>query len=1031
MFLAKLSIKRPVLTTMLILVFLIFGGLAYFGLNLNQMPDVEIPFVSIQTIYPGAGPKEIETQVSQEIEDAVATVSEIKRIESYSLDGVSIIIMEFDLTKDVDVANQEVKDKIDQILNELPEDAEEPLVQKVDFKAFPIMDVILSGDLSSQELYDVADKTLKDRFSQIKGVAKVDITGGQEREIKVRFNNKVAYENMISLPQFLQIMNVNNMDIPGGYLQIEDQEYTVRLEGKYQDIDEIRNLRVPTAFGLKRLEQIATVVDTGKKIRQKAIFFDNETKTRDKNVVRIGVVKSPDGNIVNVAERVRKELPGIREVLPEGANVDIVNDRSDFIKSAVNDTMSNILLGVLFTSLILLIFLHDVRSTIIVALSMPTSIISTFLLFQLFDMSLNMMSLMGLSVSVGVLVANSVVVIENIFRHKEMDKSNKKASYQGTREITVAVIAATMTNIAVFLPVAAMSSMVGRFLAELALAASFATIFSLLMSFTLTPMLASLILPEKKKEKGALAGFLERIEKKSETLYQKALGKALQNKFVSLAIIVLSLLLVLASGIYFLPKLGFEFMPPFDEGRIQIITELPTGYNLKETANVMQKIETRLSKREEVEQIITDLGKKSDVDIGANLAIMDVKIIGKQYRDYSTEDEVNRIIKELADVPNAKIKVRSQENIGMGGSPIQMFLLGQDLNKLETLKDTVMKKIEDVPGLINLDNSSRTGKPEITIYPDRKKLADVGITTMELATTLRASIEGIVSSQYKEYGREYDIAVTLNEATVNTPDKIGAITVVGQTGAYRLSELADIEFTSGYTKILHRDQYVAIQFTGSNAPDVPLGNVTEEIQKRIDKIDLPSGYSFKWSGNTEMMYAMIQDMIFALILATILTYMLLAAILESFAQPLYILVTLPLALIGVFLSLYIAGIAMNMVSLMAIVMLIGIVVNNAILILDYANILRREEGKMPKEALLIAGPTKLKPIIMSTVAIILGMLPMALGIGAAGAEMRQALGIVSIGGLIISTSLTIFVIPAFYYVFSLSKSVEKEDIELD
>jgi len=1028
MFLAKVSINRPVMTTMGILVFLIFGLLAYFTLNLNLQPDVEIPYVTISTVYPGAGPKEIEVLISKKIEETVSTISQIERVESYSLDGLSIVIIEFKMKKNVNVANQEVKDKVDEIINDLPDDAELPIVQKVDLKSFPVVDVVLSGNLDPRELYEIADKTLKDRFSQIEGVAKVDITGGQEREIRVVLDNKVAFENNISLPQLLGILKAYNMDIPGGYFKIRDQEYTVRLKGEYADVATMKNMQVPTPFGPKKLQQFAQVLDAGKDIRQRAVYFDNITKEKDENVVRMGIVKSAEGNVVKVADGIRAALPDIQASLPKGTNLEIVNDESDFVKSSVNDTMSNVYLGVLFTAIVLLIFLHDLRSTIIVALSMPTSIISTFFLLKASGLSLNMMTLMGLSVSVGVLVANSIVVIENIFRYKSLGKKNKEAAFKGTSEVTVAVLASTLTNLVVFLPIANMSSLVGQWLKELALAAVFATIFSLIMSFTLTPMLASLILPEVKKKKNRLAQWFERMEDKQTNMYKNMLNWVLKNKKISLMTILGTFAIFIVVMMVFGPKLGFEFMSPMDDGKIRIEAELPEGYNLDATANVLDEIERRVQKHKEVTHILTDLGKVSDLDIGTNMAAMNIQLVDVKQREIGIEDMISVFVKELADIPNAKIKVDLGSHVGGPGAQIQFYLLGQDLDKLEELKNQIMTKIKDIPGLINLDQTSRAGKPEITVFPDREKVVEAGLTVSDLALTLRSSVEGIESSKYREYGNEYDITVTLNDNSVRTPEDIGNITVISPVaGAMRLSQVADVKFTRGYTKILHRDKFTTISFTGSPAKGVPLGNVTTEIGNRLASIDFPPGYSIKWGGNVRMMNDMVADMIFAFFLAVLLTYMLLAAILESFWQPVMIMLTVVLAMIGVILSLYITNIAFSITSLMAIIMLIGIVVNNAILILDYTNQLRREQGYLPKDALLEACPTKLKPQIMATTAIILGMLPLALGIGDAGKEMRIPLGVVAIGGLLVSTVLTLFVIPAFYYLVSKAKvhTVEK------
>lgn len=1018
MILAKTSINRPILTTMGIFVFLIFGLLAYFNLNLDQMPDVEIPYVTVQTIYPGAGPKEIETLVTKRIEDVISTVSQIESMNSYSLDGASIIIIEFSLSKDVDIANQEVKDKVDQILNDLPDAAEKPIIQKVDIRAFPIIDVVLSGNLDPRELYKIADKTLKDRFSQIQGVARVDITGGQEREIRVILENKDIYQNYISMPQLLQILAAHNMNMPGGYFQIEDQEFTVRMSGEFESLEEIEELQLPTPFGNKKLRQFATVADSGKDIRQRTIFFDAEKQFRNENVVRLGIVKSSEGNAVEVANAVKKALPEIQAILPAGTNLEMVNDESVFIKSTVDDTMSNILLGVLFTSIVLLVFLSDIRSTIIVALSMPTSIISTFLLLQAFGLTLNMMTLMGLSVSVGVLVANSVVVLENIFRHKKMGMDNKRSAYNGTTEVLVAVLASTLTNIVVFLPIASMSSMVGRFLSELALAASFATIFSLLFSFTLTPMLASLILPQKLNT-GKLSNWFNNLFHSWDNYYQKILSKVLKTKKRAIIIIAISFVLFIAATTIYAPNIGFEFMPNLDDGKIKVEVELPEGYNLYETAEVLGEIENRLKNYSEVEYLLTNLGKISDLNTGSNMAVMNVQLVDESEREAGLDEMISSFVSNLSRVPNARIVVDYGSGMGMGGAPIQFYLLGQSLEVLEEWKNKIVEEVKDVPGLINFDNSSRAGKPEITLFPKRDKIAEAGVTVQELALTLRAAIAGLESSKYREEGDEYDITITLNDKNVDTPEEVGNIPIVSQSGViYKMSQLADVNFTIGYTNILHRDKYTTIHFTGSPAPGVPLGNVTDEIENRISQLDLPPGYRYTWGGNVKMMNEMVADMLFAFFLAILLTYMLLAAILESFLQPFFILLTIPLALIGVFASLFHTNISFGITSLMALIMLIGIVVNNAILMLDYTNQLVRDEGKPVKEALVQACPTKLKPILMSSIAIILGMLPMALGIGDAGKEMRIPLGVVSIGGLVVSTFLTLFVIPAFYYVTS-------------
>jgi len=1012
MFLSDISIKRPIMISMVLLVFLVFGTLAYFTLTLDMFPEVDVGFVTVQTLYPGSGPREIETQVTKKIEDAVATISKIDWMRSYSMDSVSLVLVKFEIGKSADLAVREMKDKIDAILNELPDDADTPIVEKFDLRAQPVLDIVLSGNLSMTELYELADKRLKDRFSQVEGVARVDIVGGQEREIRVELDNRVVFENAISLAQLSQILQTQNIDLPGGQFQKKSQEYSVRLKGQLKNIEEMKQMEVPTAFGAKKLGTIADVRDSGEEIRERSIYFDNLRKYRDENVVLLSIIKSADGNTVDMARGIHERLPNIEKDLPAQCKLSIANDHSTFIESSVEDTLSNIFLGIILTGLVLLFFLHDFRSTIIVALAMPFSIVSTFMLMQVSGFSLNIMTLMGLSTAVGILVTNSVVVLENIFRHKQLGLGKKKAAGKGTAEIAIAVVASTLTNIVVFLPIASMSSLVGQFFKEFALTVTYATLFSLLVSFTLTPMMASLIIPESNNKKHLIGQKLEKMFHSWERWYQKILKVILANRFRSFLVLLISFLLFFLS-FFNASRVGFEFMPTLDQGEIRLNIELPQGYNLDETARFIETIEHRIQKHPEVRHILTQLGSISETEIGTNLAKLSVKLVDAEKRNMSSDQMASGFIRELSDVPNAYIRVAAVAAGAHDDAPIQFFLMGQDVDQLELYKNEILKNIKTVPGLVNISTSSRPGKPEITLIPDRKKLADVGLSVYQLAMTLRSAVEGIEATRYKEGGEEYDIRVVMKKDSVDSPEKIANLAVVTQKGVFRLSQLAEINFTEGYSKISHNEKYKAIEFTGYTAAGFVLGDVVEKIREGIQKVDLPGGYKIDWGGDVQMMEESIRDMLRTFLIAFLLTYMLLAAVLESLTQPLMIMGTVPMALIGVFVAMDLTGKSMNIISMMAIIMLLGIVVNNAILLLDYTNILRKE-GRKVKEALIEACPTKLKPIIMATIAIILGMLPMALGMGASGKEFRQPMGIVSIGGLIVSAVLTLVVIPAVY-----------------
>ncbi|MCB5253759.1 MAG: efflux RND transporter permease subunit, partial [Candidatus Cloacimonetes bacterium] len=899
-----------------------------------------------------------------------------------------------------------------------------PAVQKFDFSAFPFMDLVLSGDMDSRELYELADGKLKERLSQIEGVAQVSLSGGAKREIGVQISDRVIFENNISLMQLNQILAAQNLDMPAGIFSYGTQDYSVRVKGEFTSVEEIANLEIPTQFGPKKLGSLAEVIDGQERITQKATYFNVSENVSDDNIIRLSITKSSDGNVTNIAKRINEELPDMQAELPDGTQLNIIRDDSVFTKSTVSDTLNTIWLGILLTGLVLFIFLHDFRSTLIVALSMPISIISTFIFLNAAGFTLNLLTLTGFSTAVGILVTNSVVVIENIFRHRDMGNNRKDAAYKGTSEITVAVLASTLTNIVVFLPIASMSSMVGGFLKEFALTVTFATIFSLIASFTITPMLASIIIPEKKKY-NRFGVWFDGLFDRFGNQYQKLMKFVLRNKGTALAI-VFSSVLILGLSLLLVPGLGFELLPVMDQGNISVSIELPEGVNLDQTAAVVKEVNERCAKYDEIEHIVCNIGS-TGISSGTNLAAADIKLKDKKERSLSNLDLVNLLTLELADIPNAVIKVSDQGGMMAmaGGSGVSFYLQGQDQEVLEELKFDVMDQIRDIPGLTNVDSSSRPGTSEITLYPKRDRLADIGATVYDVAVAMRSSVEGMVATYYREAGNQYDIRLVLPEEDVNHPDKIKNLSIVIMGQSYLVSQLVDMDFSAGVNRRIHKDRYKSIEITGNVAKGYSSGNINAEITKRLDKLTFPSGYKIGWGVQATMLSETLVDMIRTFLIAVLLTYMLLAAILESFTQPFIILATVPMAIIGVILALFISKVGINLFSMLAMVMLVGIVVNNAILILDYVNV-KRKEGMCSHDALLEAGKMKLKPIIMSTLSIVIGMLPMAMGIGSSGREFRMPMGIVSIGGLIVSTLLTLIVVPAFYYL-STHNEMKKEN----
>lgn len=1016
-----LSVKRPVLTLVVLLAFVVFGILAYFSIPVSLFPDIKVPYVTIQTVYAGANPEDIETQITKKIEDQVTSISDLDTVTSYSMDSASIVIVQFKYGKDENLALQEVKDKVEVIIPDFPSGAKRPAISKIDISSMmPVMNIVLEGDMTPTELYTFADKVVVDQLSQVAGVSSVEIGGGQEREIRVELDRSTVYSRSVPLTQIAGILAAANMELPGGNVGIQNRDVPVRIKGSFESLDEIRNLDIPTKTGVYKVRQLGEVKDTTKTVRERTLLLDKKAGTRNDNALLLQVLKNPSANTISVVDEVMARLPAIEQNANGHINFKVVKEDASFVRSSVSDTLSNVGLGILFTGLVLLFFLHDWRSTLIVALAMPFSIIATFLIMKFMGISMNMLSLMGLSSSTGILVANSIVVLENIFRYKELGHDRTESAIKGTKEVVVAVFASTLTNIAVFLPLANMEGLMGSVLANFAYTIVIATVFSILVSYTLTPLMASRILPEKVTREGPISRGLEAMFKRWEDSYGKSLAYILKNKRRSFIVVFISFAAFVISILGFL-VIKFELIPNTDGGKIQISVELPQGTNLDTTTATLAQIEERIGSYKEVESILTSVGSLGLLDKDVSMGQMNIYLVPKEKRSKSNSELSGEFIKLLSDIP-ADIKVKPLSEIamggGIGGSMIDLYLRGDDNAVLFDLANQIKTRITKVPGVTNAGISSKGGKAEYVFIPNRKRISADGLSVQAIAMSLRAAVDGLVMTTYKEGGREYDIRVVLKDSSLQDLEDIKNIPIVATTTTRPLSYYADVQLSSGYNKIMRTNKTRTVEITTDLLPGYAQGQVLNDVLAAIKKdIQLPAGYSIQQAGASKMLSRVVSDMIMVFVIATLLTYMLLAAILESFTQPLFILATVPLALIGVVVSLLITGVALNFVAMLAIVMLVGIVVNNAILILDYYSQLRRE-GKNAHDAFLIAAPTKLKPIIMSNIAIVLGMLPMAMGIGASGAEMRTPMGIVTIGGIISSTIMTLYLIPALEYLLT-------------
>ena len=1005
MFLSNVSVKKPVLATMVILVFVVLGVFSFQRLSIDLMPEIDLPFVTITTIYPGAGPKEVESQITELIEEEAISVSNVKKVESYSQENVSIVMIEFELGIDVDIAAIEVKDKVDAIRFKLPKGAEQPSIVKFDIGAMPIMDLAVSGSRPLEEIFELTDKTIKDQLARVDGVASISIVGGKEREIQINLSKEKLRGYGLSIMNIAQAVAMSNLSVPAGRITQTREEFTVRLLGEFTNLQQLRDLEVflPQG-GSVQLKELGTIADSFKDQRKLARY-------NDEACVGVSVRKRADANAVRTADGVGKALERLKKTLPDDVNITVVNDDSIFIEDSVRDVIINIIIGIILTSIVLYFFLHTFRATIIVSITMPASIIATFLLIYFAGFTLNVMTLMALGLSIGMLVANSIVVLENITRRLNLDDSPATAAVGGTSEIAIAVIAAAMTNIVVFTPIGFMSGIVGQFFKEFGLTVVFATIFSLLMSFTLTPMLASKLLKKRKADeerRGIMTGFFRRwdnVYDKLEHGYRGTLEWSLGHRWV----IVLATIVVFAFSIFLFRFIGGEFIPEIDQGIITVNLEMPPGTSLHKTDDALMQVESIIEKVPEVEGVFSTLGESSGrTDEGVEFAR--VLVILKEERTRLT-NEVGEEIRALlkGKIPDAKLAIAIS---GMGGgSDIQVEITGSEPEQLAAIAQQVKAIIDGIPGTADSKTSVKTGKPELTIIPDRNKLKEYGVTVAQLGGTLRTSLTGEVASLYKEAGEEYDIRVRLAESSRDIAEDANQILIQTRKGLTPIAALGEIVQREGETRITRKNKqrFVTVE---ANIVEGTLSEITNQIRAQTDQLQLPPNYGIFFGGQAEMQAESFASILTALVMAIILTYMLLAAILGSYIHPFTIMITLPLGLIGAAVALFVTGISINIFSLMAIVMLVGIVVNNAILLIDYTTVLR-ERGYDMRDAVLEACPIRLRPILMTNIAITVAMLPQALGTGGA-ASLRASMAVVTIGGVIISTFFTLYVIPAVY-----------------
>ncbi len=1018
MFLATASTKRPIAMGCLLIGLIVLGLNAYRKLSIENMPAVDIPNIAIITTWVGASPEDVEKDISKHIEDAVSGIDGLKHIQSSSLENVSQVVLEFKLSVDLDVAAQDVREKLDTVLSELPEEAERPIIQKININAAPIANIFLSGTAPVDDLYDYADNTIADRFATVPGVAEVQVIGGNEREVWIELDRELLAAAGLTTQDVTAALQGGILSLPGGRIREHGNEYTVRFDAEYQDIRSITELEVANRDGARRLlGDLGTVRMATAEVRQRAILDGRQG-------IVIKIVKKAEGNIVSVVKQSRQRFEEIRQGLPGGMDLTWVSDESEHITASLDSAVSGVFQAVLLCAFILFVFLVNVRTTVIVAITMPVTVCISFFFMHLAGQTLNVVTLLAIGLSTGVLVSNSIVVLENIVTKFETMDDHWEAARIGTSEMTVAVLASAGTNVIVMFPIAMMTSLVGRILAPFAIVTLIVNAASILISFTLTPMLCAMLMqPASRRRDNAFARFGRRWDAGFQRLasrYTGFLRWVAGRRQLSIAVLLGFVLLFFGTMKFGGSRLGFSFFESSDRGRIFIRVETPAYYDLEKTVARLTGIQARLQGSADLLHVLTTAGKAESSSGQANEGVymgqIEMFFTPKTARPWRMLDRVSEIRALLHDETDCIISVALPGNMGGQSFQIDKNLSGDDLATLDNAALAIQSAVRALPGVDMLETTVRDTKPEIRVLPKRPVLSDLGLPPARLGAIVRANIEGVEAASYKRGARTYDIRVKLAEQAGK--EQIRQFLLPGTDGRpISLETVADVVDARAKIQIFRVDKQRTVKILGDIAPGATMSAVGGAMSRTIREHGLlPAGYTLTDSGMSEMMIEAMADFGEAILLASFLTLLTLAAILESWSRPGVVLLTLPMGLIGVIWALAFSHSAITILVLLGILMLIGVVVNAAILIVDRMA-QHIQQGMCRREAMLAAMQDEFRPVLMVVLASGLGMLPIAIDTGI-GSESRAGIGIASVGGIIAAGILTMTVLPLIYLLFT-------------
>jgi HAE1 family hydrophobic/amphiphilic exporter-1 len=1013
--LAEISIKRPSLVIVLFTILILGGVFSYSQLGYELIPKFEQNVITIATIYPGASPSEVENTVTKKIEDAVASLENIKKIDSKSYESLSTVSITLTSKAKVDISLNDAQRKINAIISDLPDDAKAPSLSKFSLSDLPIMTIGANGKMDEAAFYDLIDKKIAPVLSRVAGVAQVSIIGGQEREIQVNLDAVKMQAYGLSIPQVQQTILTSNLDFPTGNIQTRDQKILIRLAGKYKNVAELRNLVVSSNNGIQvRLGEIADVQDT-QKIAEKISRVDQ------KSAIILQIVKQSDANAVAVSEELLKTVSKLEsDYKVNQLKLEVAKDSTVFTLEAANSVVHDLLIAVFLVAFVMLFFLHSIRNSLIVMVSIPASLISTFIGIYLLGYTLNLMSLLGLSLVVGILVDDAIVVLENIYRHMEMGKSRIRASYDGTAEIGGTVTSITLVIVVVFLPIAMSSGLVSNIITQFCVTVIISTLLSLLASFTIIPWLSSrfgkLEHIEGKNAFGRIILGFENYLTRFINWISGLLTWSLDHYKTTLAIV----LFVFFSSIALIPAgfIGGEFFAASDSGEFLVQIEMPKDASLEQTNFMTQKAEAFLKTEEYVKSQITTVGQTSE-GLGASQATaykaeIDVKMIEQKDRSDGASVYAAKIKRKLEKVlVGAKVKTVPVGILGTAeDATLGLIVTGSSLESAMAFAKQAEAELYKIPGATEIKLSVESGNPEINVQVDRDKMAALGLSLQTVGLTMQTAYSGNTDGKFRAGEYEYDINIKYNSFDRKSIDDVSNLIFVNDRGEQiKLSQFASVKEGSGPSQLERRDKTASVTVKGQNV-GVPAGTIVNQWQEKLNKLKKPTGVNYIWGGDQENQSEGFGTLGIALLAAIILVYLVMVGLYDSFAHPFVVLFAIPLSFIGALLALALTNNTLNIFTILGIIMLIGLVCKNAIMLVDYTN-QRRAAGESIRTALIQANHARLRPILMTTIAMVFGMFPIALASGA-GAEWKNGLAWVIIGGLISSLFLTLIVVPVIY-----------------